>query len=49
MARKSLSLKRANLLPIWLLVVANVYFGLHTEVTVGLATQAAHELMGLAP
>ena len=34
------------LLPIWLLVGANIYFGIHTEVTVGLATQAAYELMG---
>jgi multicomponent Na+:H+ antiporter subunit D len=34
------------LLPIWLLVGANVYFGIHTEVTVGVATQAAAELMG---
>ncbi|NNJ95200.1 MAG: monovalent cation/H+ antiporter subunit D family protein [Halobacteria archaeon] len=37
------------LLPIWLLVGANIYFGMHTEVTVGLATQAANELMGLRP
>jgi multicomponent Na+:H+ antiporter subunit D len=37
------------LLPIWLLVGANIYFGIHTEVTVGLATQAANELMGLQP
>jgi multicomponent Na+:H+ antiporter subunit D len=37
------------LLPIWLLVGANIYFGIHTEVTVGLATQAANELMGIRP
>jgi len=37
------------LLPIWLLVGANIYFGIHTEVTVGMATQAANELMGLRP
>jgi multicomponent Na+:H+ antiporter subunit D len=37
------------LLPIWLLVGANIYFGIHTDVTVGMATQAANELMGLRP
>ena len=37
------------LVPIWLLVGANLYFGIHTEVTVGLATQAANELIGLRP
>ena len=37
------------LLPIWLLVGANLYFGVHTEVTVGLATQAANELIGFKP
>jgi multicomponent Na+:H+ antiporter subunit D len=37
------------LVPIWLLVGANLYFGIHTEVTVGLATQAAHELIGIRP
>jgi multicomponent Na+:H+ antiporter subunit D len=37
------------LLPIWLLVGANFYFGIHTEVTVGMATQAANELMGSRP
>ncbi len=37
------------LVPIWLLVGANLYFGIHTEVTVGLATQAANELMGIRP
>ena len=37
------------LLPIWLLVGANIYFGIHTDVTVGLATQAANELMGFLP
>ncbi len=34
------------LVPLWLLVIANVYFGLNTEVTVGLARQAAAALTG---
>ena len=34
------------LLPIWVLVGANVYFGIHTEVSVGVARQAATQLMG---
>ena len=34
------------LVPLWLLVIANVYFGVHTEVSVGLARQAAAVLTG---
>ena len=34
------------LVPLWLLVIANVYFGVHTEVTVGLAGKAAAVLTG---
>jgi len=34
------------LVPLWLLVIANVYFGLNTEVSVGLARQAAAALTG---
>ena len=34
------------LVPLWLLVIANVYFGVHTEVSVGLARQAAAALTG---
>jgi len=34
------------LLPIWLLVGANIYFGIYTDLTVGVATQAVNELMG---
>ena len=34
------------LIPVWLLVAANVYFGLYTDVTVGVAGQAATQLMG---
>ena len=35
------------LLPIWLLVAANFYFGIYTDVSVGIATQATTELMGV--
>ena len=34
------------LVPLWLLVIANVYFGIHTEVSVGLAREAAMALTG---
>ena len=34
------------LVPLWVLVIANVYFGLNTEVSVGLARQAAAVLTG---
>jgi multicomponent Na+:H+ antiporter subunit D len=34
------------LIPVWVLVAANIYFGLHTEVSVGVARQAAAQLMG---
>ena len=34
------------LIPLWLLVIANIYFGVHTEVSVGLASQAAAVLTG---
>jgi multicomponent Na+:H+ antiporter subunit D len=34
------------LVPLWLLEIANVYFGVHTEVSVGLARQAAAVLTG---
>ena len=33
------------LLPLWLLVFANFYFGINTDLTVGLATESAHSLM----
>lgn len=36
----------AMLIPMWLLVAANVYFGLDTRVSVGIAEQAAQSLMG---
>ena len=34
------------LAPLWILVIANFYFGIHTELTVGLATQATMALTG---
>jgi multicomponent Na+:H+ antiporter subunit D len=34
------------LVPLWLLVIANVYFGIHTDVSVGLAREAAAVLTG---
>ena len=36
------------LVPMWLLVAANIYFGLHTELTGGLASRAAEALMFMA-
>ncbi len=35
------------LIPIWILVGANIYFGLYTEVSVGVASRAATQLMGI--
>ncbi len=37
------------LLPTWALVAANVYFGIDTRLTVGLAEQAARSLTGVQP
>jgi|TARA_Y100000294_G_C8510757_1_gene318673 multicomponent Na+:H+ antiporter subunit D len=37
------------LLPTWLLVGANVYFGIYTDLSVGVASQAARVLLGTAP
>ncbi|MDH5408285.1 MAG: monovalent cation/H+ antiporter subunit D family protein [Gammaproteobacteria bacterium] len=34
------------LAPTWLLVIANIYFGLNTELTVGIAEQAVQALVG---
>ncbi len=34
------------LIPTWLLVIANLYFGIHTDLTVGVARQAAQLLLG---
>lgn len=39
----------ALLIPTWLLVVANIYFGLDTSLTVGVADSIAHSLFGVTP
>jgi multicomponent Na+:H+ antiporter subunit D len=39
----------ALLLPTWLLVLANLYFGIDTQLTVGVASGAAGMLLGAAP
>jgi len=35
--------------PLWLLVAANVYFGIHPALTTGVARRAAASLLGVAP
>lgn len=37
------------LLPLWALIAANVYFGIDTSLTVGVAQRAAEMLLGTAP
>jgi len=37
------------LVPAWLLAIANLYFGSHTDLSVGIATRAAAGLFGAAP
>ena len=37
------------LIPTWLLILANVYFGIHTDLTVGVAAEAAATLLGATP
>ncbi|WP_207062965.1 monovalent cation/H+ antiporter subunit D family protein [Motiliproteus sp. SC1-56] len=37
------------LLPVWALVLANLYFGLNTSLTVGIAQRAAAQLTGAGP
>jgi multicomponent Na+:H+ antiporter subunit D len=34
------------LVPTWVLIGASIYFGIDTELTVGIATRAAESLMG---
>jgi len=34
------------LAPTWILIAASLYFGVHTEITVGVAERAAHMLLG---
>ena len=37
------------LITTWVLVIANVYFGINTDLTVGVAERAAQALMGVSP
>ena len=37
---------RSMLLPTWALIIANLYFGIDTSLTVGVASQAARQLLG---
>jgi multicomponent Na+:H+ antiporter subunit D len=37
------------LIPVWLLIAANIYFGIDTDLTVGVASRAAGVLLGAAP
>ena len=36
------------LLPTWALIIANLYFGIDTRLTVDVASQAAQQLLGLS-
>jgi multicomponent Na+:H+ antiporter subunit D len=37
------------LIPTWILIAANLYFGIDTDLTVGVATKAAAALLGITP
>jgi len=37
------------LIPVWVLIAANIYFGIDTDLTVGVAERAARVLMGAGP
>lgn len=37
------------LIPTWILVLANLYFGIDTSLTIGIASDAARELFGVTP
>jgi len=37
------------LVPVWILIAANVYFGIDTHLTVDIASRAAGTLLGTAP
>ena len=37
------------IVPIWLLISASIYFGIHTDITVQIAENAAQLLVGLEP
>jgi len=38
----------AMLIPTWLLIAASIYYGINTELTVGVAKQAAQQLLGVS-
>jgi multicomponent Na+:H+ antiporter subunit D len=48
-ARQAVEAPLMMLVPTWLLVLANVYFGLDTRLTVGMAARAAASLLGVSP
>ncbi len=37
------------LIPVWILVIANIYFGIDTRISVGIAQSAAQSLFGITP
>ena len=37
------------LLPLWLLLLANFYFGIDTSLTIGVAETTAQQLLGVSP
>ena len=37
------------LIPVWVLIAANIYFGIDTDLTVDVAARAASILMGAGP
>ena len=37
------------LMPIWILVIANIYFGIDTRLSVGVAQAASQSLFGVSP
>jgi multicomponent Na+:H+ antiporter subunit D len=39
----------SQLVPIWILVLANIYFGIDTSLTVGISKLAAQSLFGAVP
>lgn len=39
----------SQLIPIWMLVLANIYFGIDTRLTVGISKMAAQSLFGVSP
>jgi multicomponent Na+:H+ antiporter subunit D len=36
------------LIPTWILLAASLYFGVHTDITVGVAERGAEMLLGIA-